>query len=90
MLEALFLQVVLVYCRATLQQQQLVPLQTWVKLVIQVIIITACHSSSAHLSIALADADPLGVNTNVTFDEVGGLDERSCLVVAGATLLTFQ
>ena len=25
---------------------------------------------------ALADADPLGVNVNVTFDEVGGLDER--------------
>lgn len=25
---------------------------------------------------ALADADPLGVNTNVTFDEVGGLDDR--------------
>jgi ATPase family AAA domain-containing protein 2 len=24
----------------------------------------------------LADADPLGVNTNVTFDEVGGLDEH--------------
>ncbi|KAG1724920.1 AAA-domain-containing protein [Suillus lakei] len=24
---------------------------------------------------ALADADPLGVNTNVTFDEVGGLDD---------------
>ena len=26
--------------------------------------------------VALADADPLGVNTNVTFDEVGGLDDR--------------
>lgn len=25
---------------------------------------------------ALADADPLGVNTNVTFEEVGGLDDR--------------
>ncbi|KAF5371995.1 hypothetical protein D9615_008134 [Tricholomella constricta] len=25
---------------------------------------------------ALADADPLGVNVNVTFDEVGGLDEH--------------
>ena len=25
---------------------------------------------------ALADADPLGVNTSVTFDDVGGLDER--------------
>lgn len=24
----------------------------------------------------LADADPLGVNVNVTFDEVGGLDDR--------------
>ena len=29
--------------------------------------------------LALADADPLGVNTNVTFDEVGGLDDRMCL-----------
>ena len=26
--------------------------------------------------LALADADPLGVNQNVTFDEVGGLDDR--------------
>lgn len=26
----------------------------------------------------MADADPLGVNTNVTFDEVGGLDDRAC------------
>jgi hypothetical protein len=25
---------------------------------------------------ALADADPLGVNQNVTFNEVGGLDDR--------------
>ncbi len=24
----------------------------------------------------LADADPLGVNVNVSFDDVGGLDER--------------
>jgi hypothetical protein len=29
--------------------------------------------------VALADADPLGVNTNVTFDEVGGLDDRTCV-----------
>jgi hypothetical protein len=27
-------------------------------------------------SLALADADPLGVNQNVTFDQVGGLDDR--------------
>ena len=27
---------------------------------------------------ALADADPLGVNPNVTFDSVGGLDDRAC------------
>jgi hypothetical protein len=32
-----------------------------------------------HVVLALADADPLGVNTNVTFDEVGGLDDRMCL-----------
>jgi hypothetical protein len=25
---------------------------------------------------ALADTDPLGVNQSVTFDEVGGLDDR--------------
>lgn len=31
---------------------------------------------STHLRTALADADPLGVNQNVTFDEVGGLDDR--------------
>lgn len=30
----------------------------------------------ANLFTALADADPLGVNVNVTFDEIGGLDER--------------
>ncbi len=24
----------------------------------------------------LADADPLGVNVNVSFDDVGGLDDR--------------
>lgn len=29
------------------------------------------------LRAALADADPLGVNQNVTFDEVGGLDDRT-------------
>ena len=32
--------------------------------------------SVAHRVPVLADADPLGVNQNVTFDEVGGLDER--------------
>jgi hypothetical protein len=29
---------------------------------------------------ALADTVPLGVNTNVTFDEVGGLDDRELLI----------
>ena len=28
----------------------------------------------------LADADPLGVNQNVTFEEVGGLDDRGLTV----------
>ena len=32
-------------------------------------------------SLALADADPLGVNQKVTFDEVGGLDDRESLGV---------
>jgi len=35
---------------------------------------------------ALADADPLGVNTNVTFDEVGGLDDRMCPFIPVALL----
>jgi len=30
----------------------------------------------------LADADPLGVNQNVTFEEVGGLDDRKLIVCA--------
>ena len=29
---------------------------------------------------ALADTDPLGVNQSVTFDEVGGLDDRSSFI----------
>jgi hypothetical protein len=33
-----------------------------------------------NLLVALADADPLGVSQNVTFDEVGGLDDRSSCV----------
>ena len=28
--------------------------------------------------LALADTDPLGVNMNVTFNEVGGLDDCEC------------
>ena len=33
----------------------------------------------------LADADPLGVNQNVTFEEVGGLDDRESTVCVVAT-----
>jgi len=33
----------------------------------------------------LADADPLGVNQNVTFEEVGGLDDRESIVFVVAT-----
>ena len=33
------------------------------------------HSNINYVT-ALADADPLGVNVNVTFEEVGGLDDR--------------
>lgn len=33
--------------------------------------------------VALADADPLGTKQNVTFDQVGGLDEREILVLSG-------
>ena len=32
--------------------------------------------SSRRRLLVLADVDPLGVNQNVTFDEVGGLDDR--------------
>lgn len=31
--------------------------------------------------LALADVDPLGVNQNVTFDEVGGLDDRTSFIL---------
>lgn len=40
------------------------------------------HILISHL--ALADADPLGVNQNVTFEEVGGLDDRKLVVCAHA------
>ena len=54
------------------------PLRIWEKLATQVrflkfhitLRLTKCIT-------ALADADPLGVNQNVTFDEVGGLDDRT-------------
>jgi hypothetical protein len=40
----------------------------------------ACsYGRCTHFWVALADADPLGVNQNVTFDEVGGLDDRLSL-----------
>lgn len=38
----------------------------------------SCERCS-HFGAALADADPLGVNQNVTFNEVGGLDDRLSL-----------
>jgi hypothetical protein len=76
---ALFLRVALVYCQATLLL--LAPRRTWVKLVMQVIAITTRKLSQTYPFVALADADPLGVNTNVTFDEVGGLDDRACSAI---------
>lgn len=36
----------------------------------------AYTSTCSYLHAGLADADPLGVNVNVTFDNVGGLDDR--------------
>lgn len=81
----LFPRVVRDYCQATLQPP-LAPLQTWVKLVMQVTVVASYNSSRANLSAALADADPLGVNTNVTFDEVGGLDDRTCPFILVALL----
>ena len=32
------------------------------------------------VNLVLADADPLGVNQNVTFEEVGGLDDRKLVL----------
>lgn len=40
----------------------------------------------AELWPALADADPLGVNQSVTFDEVGGLDDRRSRCVLGIAI----
>ena len=37
----------------------------------------------------LADADPLGVNQNVTFDEVGGLDDRQFLSLFSISQLKY-
>lgn len=39
--------------------------------------IVFCVVQTFTIFLALADADPLGVNQNVTFDEVGGLDDRT-------------
>lgn len=39
--------------------------------------IVVCVVQTFTVFLALADADPLGVNQNVTFDEVGGLDDRT-------------
>lgn len=40
--------------------------------------------------LALADADPLGVNVNVTFDEVGGLDDRKFAFKHYSSQLTYR
>lgn len=44
---------------------------------VQVVSRLSCDSNDFFL--VLADVDPLGVNQNVTFDEVGGLDDRELL-----------
>ena len=38
--------------------------------------ILSSNNTSAKSSVALADVDPLGVNHNISFDDVGGLEER--------------
>lgn len=55
-------------------------LQTWAKLA--KLVCSSLYFSGTALTVflALADADPLGVNQNVTFDEVGGLDDRRTLL----------
>jgi hypothetical protein len=58
---------------------QLEPQQTLAKSAMLVCLFPALDQCLTDLLAALADADPLGVNQNVTFDEVGGLDDRlSC------------
>lgn len=65
-------------CCPVIWQQQQGHLRIWAKSVIQVYapLITSLTQYPNLCNAALADADPLGVNQNVTFDEVGGLDDR--------------
>ena len=71
-------------CSQLTSQLQVLPL-IWVKSAKLVsphaILFTFLRDLSSY-SAALADADPLGVNQNVTFDEVGGLDDRQYLTSA--------
>jgi hypothetical protein len=50
-------------------------------------LIIAVYALILITTLALADADPLGVNQNVTFDEVGGLDDRQCLLPCSCPFL---
>jgi hypothetical protein len=55
---------------------QLEPQQTLARLATLVSLSQRSGEYCTDFLAALADADPLGVNQNVTFDEVGGLDDR--------------
>jgi hypothetical protein len=55
---------------------QLGPQQTLARSVTPVSLALRSDEGRTDLLAALADADPLGVSQNVTFDEVGGLDDR--------------
>lgn len=57
----------------------------WAKWAMQVRLMKNPLCSVIHVLAVLADADPLGVNQNVTFDEVGGLDDRESSDVHAVT-----
>ena len=59
------------------------PHQIWARSATQVRARCLISGYAIYTRAVLADADPLGVNQNVTFDEVGGLDERACIILRG-------
>lgn len=74
------------WVQMSLQLLLQVHLPIWAKLAPIVVrgrfLLSYTTSPNKHLTneLALADADPLGVNQNVTFDQVGGLDNRASVI----------
>ena len=71
---------VLADCFQEISQRQLVHHQISVRSEMLVCTMHYQLRSPLRPPTALADVDPLGVNQNVTFDEVGGLDDRMHLL----------